>query len=162
MAPKSGYVGLMALGPGDIVSQCMKEGDLRLEFLEFVTHPVHKAPAYYFRMVHALTGEKLGGINLRVGSTPHLELYAGHVGYSVEPAHQGHRYAARSLRLLIPIAQQLGFEALWITCDPENAGSQRSAELAGAEFVEIVDVPEHCIIHQSGHKQKCRYRLAVH
>jgi tagatose 1,6-diphosphate aldolase len=118
----------MALGPGDIVSQCMKEGDLRLEFLEFVTHPVHKAPAYYFRMVHALTGEKLGGINLRVGSTPHLELYAGHVGYSVEPAHQGHRYAARSLRLLIPIAQQLGFEALWITCDPENAGSQRSSQ----------------------------------
>jgi tagatose 1,6-diphosphate aldolase len=140
----------------------MKDGDLRLEFLELVTHPVHKAPAYYFRMVHALTGEKLGVINLRVGSTPHLELYAGHVGYSVEPAHRGHRYAARSLRLLIPIAQRLDFEVLWITCDPENTSSQQTAELAGAEFVEIVDVPGHCIIYQSAHKRKCRYCLAVH
>ena len=77
----------------------------------------------------------------------------------VYPAHRGHRYAARGVRLLIPFARQLGFDVLWITCDPENVGSRRSAELAGAEFVEIVDVPENCMIYQSGHKQKCRYRL---
>ena len=110
-------------------------------------------------MVPSQSSEELGGIDLRPGSTPHLELYAGHIGYSVDPAHRGHRYAARSLRLLLPVARQLRLHALWITCDPENMSSRRSAELAGAQFVEIVDVPENCIIHQSGHKRKCQYRI---
>jgi len=110
-------------------------------------------------MIHTETGEELGGINLRVSSTPHIELYAGHIGYTVHPAHRGHKYAARSVRLLIPIARQRSFDVLWITCDPENMASRRSLERAGAQFVEIVNVPESCIIHQSGHKQKCRYRL---
>ncbi|WP_321472291.1 GNAT family N-acetyltransferase [uncultured Paludibaculum sp.] len=143
----------------DLAFVRLEDGELRLEFVKFAPHPVHKVPTYFFRMVHVQTGEELGGINLRAGSTAHIELYAGHIGYSVYPAYRGHRYAARSVRLLAPIARQLQFEVLWITCDPENAGSRRSAELAGAEFVEIVDVPENCIIHRSGHRRKCRYRL---
>ena len=137
------------------------DGDLRLELVELALHPVHRVPTYRFRMVHAQTSEELGSINLRLGSTPHLVLYAGHIGYSVHPAHQGHRYAARSLRLLIPFAENLGYTSLWITCDPENLSSRRTAERAGAEFVGIVDVPASCISHQSGHKQKCRYRLDI-
>jgi predicted acetyltransferase len=137
----------------------MEDGDFQLQLVEFAPHPVHKVPTYYFRMVHAQSGEELGGINLRVASTPHIELYAGHIGYAVYPACRGHRYAARSVRLLAPLARQLHFDTLWITCDPENVSSRRSAELAGGELVEIVDVPANCIVHQSGHTRKCRYRL---
>jgi len=143
----------------DFSSVRLQDGDLRLQFVECAPHPIHKVPTYRFRMVHSQTNEELGGINLRVGSTPHLQLYAGHIGYTVDPVHRGHRYAARSLRLLIPVARQLRFDSLWITCDPENTSSRRSAELAGGDFVEIVDVPKNCIIHQSGHKRKCRYRI---
>ena len=46
-----------------------------------------------------------------------------------------------------------------ITCGPENAASRRTLELVGAEFVETVGVPSDCIIFQSGHLRKCRYRL---
>jgi tagatose 1,6-diphosphate aldolase len=137
------------------------DGDLKLQFIELAAHAVHKVPAYYFRMVHLETSAAVGAINLRVGSTPHLELYAGHIGYAVDAAHRGHRYAARSVRLLAAVAQQLHFDVLWITCDPENISSRRTAELSGAQLVEIVDVPEHCIIHQAGHKRKCRYRLVL-
>ena len=139
----------------------LQDGDLRLAFAEAAPHPVHKAICYRFRMIDARSGVEVGGINLRAGATPHIELYAGHVGYSVVPGHRGHRYAARSLRLLLPLARQLNIDPLWITCDPDNAASRRTAELAGAEFVEIVDVPADCIIHQSGHKRKCRYRLRI-
>lgn len=139
----------------------LQDGDLLLEFVDAAPHPVHKVPAYRFRMVHEGSGEEIGGINLRVGSTPHLELYAGHVGYAVHPEHRGHRYAARGLRLLMPAARQLGIHNLWITCDPENEASRRTAELAGAEFIEVVDVPTNCVIHQAGHKRKCRYRLPI-
>jgi predicted acetyltransferase len=111
-------------------------------------------------MVSERTGEELGGINLRIGFSEHMERYAGHIGYHVHPEHRGHRFAARSVRLLLPLAHSHGLDVLWITCDPENAASRRTAELAGAEFVEIVDVPENCVISQAGHQRKCRYRLA--
>lgn len=147
------------MSPPDMNLGELEDGDLRLEFVDFAPHPVHKVSAYRFRMVNAQTGEEFGNINFRIGSSRHIELYAGHIGYSVHPPHRGHRYAARSVRLLMSVARRLQFEALWITCDPENQSSRRSAELAGATLVEIVDVPQECIIYQSGHQSKCRYRL---
>lgn len=145
---------LMPTNPGEL-----RDGDLQLELDCFAPHPVHKVPTYHFRMVHAITAEELGAIRLRVGSTPHIELYAGHIGFTVLPSHRGHRYATRSVRLLIPLARCLKLNPLWITCDPENSASRRTLELAGAQFVEVVNVPEDCVIHQSGHPEKCRYRL---
>jgi predicted acetyltransferase len=139
----------------------LQDDELVLEPIEVAPHPVHKVPTYFFKMVHADSGEELGRINLRAGSSPHIELYAGYIGYAVEAAHRGHRYASRALRLLMPLASQFGIDPLWITCDPENVASRRTCELAGGEFVEIVDVPATCIIYQSGHPKKCRYRLTT-
>jgi RimJ/RimL family protein N-acetyltransferase len=144
------------INPGELT-----DGELRLVFDRFAPHTVHKVSAYYFRMVHVETADELGAINLRVGSTPHIERYAGHVGFSVQPPHRGHRYAERSLRLLFPLAIRLGLNPLWITCNPENWVSRRTLELAGAEFVEIVDVPENCVIYQDGYPKKCRYKLGL-
>jgi predicted acetyltransferase len=80
---------------------------------------------------------------------------------AVHPANRGHRYAARATRLLLPLARELHLDPLWITTDPDNIASRRSCGLAGAEHIEIVDVPETCIINRNGHPQKCRYRLVV-
>lgn len=110
-------------------------------------------------MMHAESSEELGSIRLRNGSTVHVERYAGHIGYAVHEAHRRHHYAARSVRLLVPLARRLGLDPLWITCDPENAASRRTLEIAGARFVEIVDVPADCAIFQTGHPRKCRYRI---
>ena len=104
--------------------------------------------------------EEIGRVNLRIGSTPHVERYAGHIGYGVHAAFRGHHYAARSVKLLLPVARSLGIDPLWITCDPENMASRRSLEIAGAEMIEIVDVPEECGIRKyGGRARKCRYRL---
>lgn len=144
-----------------LVLRPVEDTELVLEFVDFAPHRVHRVPTYHFRMLHAQSREELGIINLRASSTPHIELYAGHVGFSVHPAYRGHRYASRSLRLLMPLARDLRLDPLWITCDPDNFASRRSCERAGAKFVEILDVPEDCIIHQSGHPRKCRYRLDI-
>lgn len=99
-------------------------------------------------------------MNLRIGSTPHVERYAGHIGYGVHAMHRGHHYAARSVVLLRLLACSLGIDPVWITCDPENVASRRSLEIAGADFMEIVDVPEDCGIRKYGGKtRKCRCRL---
>jgi len=142
-----------------VVSLAMRDSDLVLELTRVAAHPVHRVPAYYFRMLHADTGEELGLINLRLGRGRHIMRHAGHVGYGVHSPHRGHRYAARSLRLLIPLARELGIAPLWITCDPENAASRRSAERAGATLAEIIDLPPTCVIARNGHPRKCRYRL---
>jgi len=144
-----------------ILTTPIQDADLTLEFTRFEPHPVHEVPAYFFRMVHRDSKEELGRINLRVASSPHIELYAGHIGYGVHPAHRGHRYAARATRLLIPLAHELHINPLWLTCNPENLSSRRSCELAGAQFIEIVNVPDTCIINRDGHPRKCRYRLLV-
>jgi tagatose 1,6-diphosphate aldolase len=112
-------------------------------------------------MTHKETGEELGVINLRCSSVPHIEQYAGHVGFAVHEPHRGHRYAARSIALLIAFSKQLKFESVYITCDPENVASRRSIELAGGEYLGIMDVPANCIIHKTGHPLKCRYRIEV-
>lgn len=145
---------VMPVDPGVLV-----DGELRLVLHAFAWQPVHKVPTYDFRMVHATTEVEMGGIRFRVGATPHIELYAGHIGYNVLPEHRGHHYAARSLKLLLPLTRRVGIDPLWITCDPQNHASRRTLELAGARFVEIVDVPMNCVIRQTGHPRKCRYRL---
>lgn len=138
----------------------LRHGDLELRLADYSVHSFHRVPTYFFQMRSQLSGEELGKINLRVGSTAHIELYAGHIGYGVHPQFRGHRYAARSLLLLLPLTRRMGIDPVWITCDPENRASRRSLEIAGAEFVEIVDVPGECGIRKYGGKlRKCRYRL---
>lgn len=138
----------------------LRHGDLELRFSDFSVHSFHRVPTYSFRMLSRNSEQELGTINLRIGSTLHIEQYAGHIGYGVHPAHRGHHYAARSVLLLLPLARRCGIDPTWITCDPDNLPSRKTLEIAGAEFVEIVDVPPDCGIRRFGGKlRKCRYRL---
>lgn len=138
----------------------LQQGDLELRLSDYSVHPFHRVPTYFFQMMSLLRGTEVGTINLRIGSTVHLEQYAGHIGYGVHSAYRGHHYAARSVSLLLPLARRHELDPVWITCDPENTASRRSLEIAGAEFVEIVEVPVECGIRKYGGKlRKCRYRL---
>jgi predicted acetyltransferase len=139
--------------------EVIKDDVLALEPVSFAPHPVHKVPTLFFQIVSVDSAQRVGEINLRLGSNPHIERYAGHIGYTIDPAHRGHCYAARATRLLTPLARKHGLNPLWLTCDPENLASRRSCELAGARLIGIVDVPAGCIIHRNGHPKKCRYRL---
>jgi len=118
-----------------------------------------KVPAYRFLVTRVRDGEELGSIELRVGNTDDIVRYAGHVGYGVEPIHRGHHYAARAVRLLLPLARLHGLSPVWITCNPDNGASRRTCELAGATLIEIVDLPPDSDMYRSGERQKCRYRL---
>lgn len=110
-------------------------------------------------MVHAETTKEIGKINLRAETNLVIERYAGHIGYAVHEQWRGHHYAARAVRLLLPIARQIEIDPLWITCDPDNAASRRTCEIAGAEFIETVDLPPEYPGYALGQRKKCRYRL---
>ena len=118
-------------------------------------------PAYKFSLHLTATGEPVGKIDLRIGNTEHLRRYGGHIGYGVDVPYRGRHFAARACRLLRPVARHHGLIELWITCDPDNLASRRTCELAGARFVEIVDVPPDTDLYLRGETQKCRYWLPL-
>ena len=145
--------------------QFLEPGPLRDDDLQLVLAEAYPgnafrniAPAYRFQMQHAYRGSKLGEIELRIGTSQYLVMYAGQIGYEVYPAFRGHHYAARSVVLLLPLAQRHSLQPVWITCNPDNYASRRTCELAGFELVEIVNLPPDSDMYRSGERQKCRYR----
>lgn len=101
----------------------------------------------------------MGRLSLRIGNTEHIEKYAGHIGYSVDPPYRGRRLAARSCVLILPLARAHGINPLWITCNPENAASRRTCEIIGSTLVETVPIPPSDPLYRWDTKWKCRYRV---
>jgi predicted acetyltransferase len=137
------------------------DGELELAVKELYEGDptANRVPAYKFKMTLVGDVQEIGRIDLRIGNTHHLLMYGGHIGYGVEPEYRGHHYAARAVKLLIPLACSHGMTTLWITCNPDNVASRRTCELAGAQFIEIVDLPQDTDMYQAGERIKCRYRL---
>ncbi len=143
------------LDPGKLA-----DGELELVLVNKVPADEAKGfvPAYEFNMVNTRSGEVMGGINLRIGLNERIK-YGGQVGYAVGKEFQGRRLAARSLKLLLPLAKRHGHEPLWVTCDPGNAASRRTCELAGGALADIVDIPQDSELYRRGERKKCRYRF---
>jgi len=118
--------------PGPLI-----DDDLELVLLEtFSGDPTRNwVPSYRFAMRRVGCEEQIGGIDLRVGYTALLD----HIGG--------------------PLARRHDLGVVWITCNPDNWASRRTCELAGAQFVEIVPVPEDHELYLQGDRQKCRYRI---
>ncbi len=100
-----------------------------------------------------------GSISLRIGQSPNLDRYLGHIGYHVFPPARGHHFAERAARLLLPLARAHGQQTLWITCNPDNAASRRTCERLSASYVDVVPVPRENALYSQGDREKCRYRL---
>lgn len=150
---------VLELRDAERVFSTLRDEVLSLDLLHVASHPVHKVPTYFFRMTHTPSGSEVGRINLRAAVDQHISFHAGHVGYEVHRDFRGHRYASRALTLLKPLARQLGLDPLSITCDPDNIASRRSCEIAGATLLDVLDLPEGCVIRRNGHLRKCLYHL---
>ncbi len=118
-----------------------------------------EAPTYCFSMRRADAAQPVGHLNLRLGHSPNLELYQGHIGYGVLARWRGNHYAERATRLIMPLAKVHEFDPLWITADPDNWPSRRTCERLGAVLIEILDVPKEALAYRHGARRKCRYRL---
>ena len=102
----------------------------------------------------------MGTIRLRIGTARALR-YPGHIGYGVKRRFRGRRYAARSSRLLLPLARAHGLKAVWLTVDPKNIASRRTCEILGAQWVETVRIPKRHEMYALGARHRRRYRVAV-
>ena len=141
--------------PGRLV-----DGELELVLIrKRPADPVKKySPGYEFEMRRAGTAQRMGSIRLRIDSVRFLR-YPGHLGYGVDEAFRGRRYAARSCRLLLPLARAHGLKSVWLTVDPRNVPSLRTCELIGARYVETVRIPKTHEMYRDGARYRRRYRI---
>jgi tagatose 1,6-diphosphate aldolase len=144
--------------PGRLV-----DGDLQLVLAKkSPADPVKNySPCYAFEMRSQGKPCKAGTIRLRIGRQRSLAGWCGHIGYDVEKAFRGQRFAARSCRLLFPLARAHGLATLWITCDPKNLASRRTCEIAGGIYVNTVRVPRGTELYASGRRHVRRYRFEL-
>ena len=140
------------------------DGDLRLVLERYDPGDPARGwvPECHFRLEHTGTGQPMGQVRLRTALNERLQKFGGHVAYEVDSTCRGHHYAARSIRLIVPLARSLGLVELWITCDPENQASRRTAELAGAVLVDIIPLAEWARRWvEPTRTLTCRYRLEL-
>jgi predicted acetyltransferase len=125
-----------------IAPPVMVDNDLELKLVE--TLPFRPeggyVPEYKFAMVNVKSQATMGSIDLRVGLTEKLRVLGGHIGYDVDEPYRGHRYAARSCRLLLPFARSVGINPVMITCAPDNIASVKTIESLGAVLVATNEV----------------------
>jgi hypothetical protein len=96
-------------------------------------------PAYHFR-IEVADGSDTGHVNFRVGDTEHVRVCAGHIGFEIEERFRGHGYAFKACRAIAPFVRSI-YEAVTITCDPDNLASIRTIERLEAEFMDEVQFP---------------------
>jgi predicted acetyltransferase len=69
------------------------------------THPASDElpPWQYFDIIDNATGDLAGKISARLGDNKYI-YYNGHVGFEIDLAMRGYGYAAKAVRLLLPLA----------------------------------------------------------
>lgn len=116
-------------------------------------------PAYKFDICLP-DGTAIGACDLRIGHTMGL-FFGGNIGYGIDEPHRGHRYAARACRLLFTLAARHHMGFVYITCDPDNAASSRTCQLAGCEYLCTVPIPEDCDMYREGKRHVMVYRACL-
>lgn len=131
---------------------------LRLKYVETLPGEPRRGLVPSLRFyIQVSPGTVAGRLHLRVGDTPHVRWYAGHVGYEVYEEYRGHGLALRACRVLAPFARTVA-SSLVITCDPDNTPSVRTIEKLGVLFLGEVEVPPEDPQYASGSRRKRRYR----
>jgi len=136
----------------------LRFGEISLYFDRIVpADPVQGfAPYYHFRILSP-DGWDAGHVNLRVGDSDHITLYAGHIGYGVHESYRGAGYARLGCLAAAPFFRTI-YPAVIITCDPGNRASLRTIQHLGATFLEEIPVPPHDPQYRGGSRRKLRFR----
>lgn len=72
-----------------------------------------------------------GAIHLRLELNDFLLAHGGHIGYGVLPEYRRRGYADRMMTLIRPFLKAEGLSKVLLTCDADNAGSNKTIQKHG-------------------------------
>lgn len=146
----NGFIQVPELTNGEIYLVCLEKTP---------ANPERKyVPAYDFAICHA--GEKIGGINLRIGYEDGL-YYGGHIGYDIIEPMRGRGYAGEACKLVLPVARAHKMRKLLITNDIHNVASKRVCEKLGARLVRCAKIPSWHSLYALGRSHSNIFELEI-
>ena len=129
-------------------------GDLRKfddprEWIDYVekhkdpqTVPEGRVPSTQFIFVREEDSKIVGMIDIRHHLNEFLELFGGHIGYSVAPSERRKGYATQMLKEALSVCKDLGIRKVLITCIKDNEGSRRTILNNGGMYESTVYEPD--------------------
>lgn len=116
-------------------------------------------PTYYFDICLP-DGKGIGTCDLRIGHNAKTYI-GGNIGYRINEPFRGHHFAGKACRLLFRLAEKHGMDHLFITCQPDNAASEKTCLFAGGKFVGETDIPEDNEMYQKGKRRVRIFRFDI-
>ncbi|MBQ9211977.1 MAG: GNAT family N-acetyltransferase [Clostridia bacterium] len=86
--------------------------------------------------------QEIGQLSYRPGESEAI-YYFGHIGYHVDPAWRGHRYAEKACRLIREEILRSGKSSVIITTDPDNQASRKTCKALGCLWESEVPVAKY-------------------
>ena len=129
-------------------------GDLRnfddpREWIDYVekhkdpqTVPEGRVPSTQFIFVREEDSKIVGMIDIRHHLNEFLEMFGGHIGYSVAPSERRKGYATQMLKEALSVCKDLGIRKVLITCIKDNEGSRRTILNNGGIYESAVYEPD--------------------
>lgn len=84
--------------------------------------------------------EFIGRVSIRHFLNEELQQLGGHIGYDIRPSRRKMGYGKAILRLVLPLAKELGIDKALITCDVTNVASRKVIEANGGELENTIPV----------------------
>lgn len=139
---------------------CLSDGEITLLLSERTQADSEKGyvPAYRYTIIR--NGFPAGKCDIRIGDNDNT-WYGGHIGYEIFQEFRGQHYAARACRLLKQVALAHGLTKIYISSNPENIASRKTAEAIGAKLIDTVELPENQEMYILGERKKCIYQWDI-
>ena len=106
------------------------------------TVPEGRVPSTQFIFVREEDSKIVGMIDIRHHLNEFLEMFGGHIGYSVAPSERRKGYATQMLKEALSVCKDLGIRKVLITCIKDNEGSRRTILNNGGMYESTVYEPD--------------------